>query len=671
MMPMATAPGVYATFDEHEIDWLSLGEENLDWEVCPLSIGPTWNKDPSWTGPRDPDGYILPVYTLGWQAIAWIEANLLADETGPDDKPLPFQLTNEQARFILWFYALDPGDDDREPTGRFLYRELVLQRLKGWGKDPLAAVISAVEFVGPCRFAGWAMEDMPEINVHKGDPVGKPHPRAWVQIAAVSLEQTNNTMLMFQGLFSPACIAEHSIDLGKQTIYAYGGKKQIKAVTSNPAALEGNRPTLVIKNETHHWKDGVDGGIAMADAIERNATKAKGGAARTLSITNAYEPSQDSVARRERHAYDLLAAGAYDGMDMMYDSLEAPKDARIRPRFPDEADGAERRGVPIIDDDLKHKLTRRYLTRVLECVRGDAWWLDIPSLVSSILNPKNKASRSRRFWFNQITANEDAWVRPEAVEAAVSHLAREARLMAGSSGRDQLEAGWLVAPDEPIVMFGDGSKSDDSTALVGCSLVTGYTFLIGVWQKPHGERGKTWLAPRPAVDDRVKTAFERFNVVAFWFDPSHAKDETDDASYWMPMLDKWMRDYKDELDKLYWPIKSGPARHAINFDMTGAPNQKLFVAGAGQFLEDIETVNDIEEFAPVFEIDGHPVLVAHLQNAVQHFSVNGWGQSLAKEAPDSPNKIDAAVCAVGARMLARIVLNLKEDEEEEQPGEIW
>lgn len=665
-MPDTITPGVYAKFDEREIDWLSLGEENIDWSVCPLHLGPTWDKDPSWTGPRDADGYILPVYTLGWQVLAWIKANLLADETDEFDRPLPFQLTPEQMRFILWFYAIDEN-------GRFLYREIVMQRLKGHGKDPLAAVIAAVEFVGPCRFAGWSAIEDPDQGIGVGDPVAKPHPRAWVQIAAVSLEQTNNTMLLFQGLFSPACISEHSIDLGKQTIYAYHGKKQIKAVTSNPAALEGNRPTLVIKNETHHWQEGKDGGIAMADAIERNATKAKGGAARTLSITNAYEPSRDSVARRERQAYELLAAGAYDGQDMMYDSLEAPKDARLRPRFPDEADGAEARGVPPIDDDTKYRLTKKYLCRVIEAVRGDSWWLDIPSLAASILNPKNKPSRSRRFWFNQITASEEAWVRPEAVEKAISDLAREARNMAGSTGFEQLEAGWLVAPDEPLVLFGDGSKSDDSTALVATSLTTGYTFLVGVWQKPHGERGKTWLAPRPAVDERVKLFFERFsNVQAFWFDPSHAKDETaEDASYWMPMLDKWMREYKDRLDKNYWPVKSGPGRHAINFDMTGAVNQRMFIKGAEQFIEDIETVNDIEEFAPTFEICGHPVLVAHLQNAVEAPSLHGWGMSLSKDAPDSANKIDSGVCAVGARMLARIVLNLAEEEDDDDPGEIW
>ena len=645
--------------------------EHLDWDVTPWSCGPTWDKDPEWTGPRDPDGYILPHFILGWQAIKWARENLLADETDENDNPLPFTFTAEQMRFVLWFYALDPGDAFRDPSGVFQYREFVLQRLKGWGKDPLAAVISAIEFVGPCRFAGWAARDMPEKGLKRGDPVGKPHPRAWIQIAAVSLEQTQNTMKLFQGLFTDACMAEHGIDLGKETIYAYGGKKTIKAVTSSPKALEGNRPTLVIMNETHHWGL-TNEGIAMADAIERNATKAKGGAARTLAITNAYEPSVDSVARQQREAYEEEASGLAYATGMCYDSLEAPKDARLRPRFPDE---------DALSDSQKETLTRRYLSRILEAVRGDAWWLDIPSLVNSILNRRNKASRSRRFWFNQIVASEDAWLDPAAITASISEMAVEARRLVTREGQAQLEAGWLVAPTEPVVMFFDGSKSDDSTALVGCRLEDGYTFTIGVWQRPPGKRGEKWLAPREAVDARVNDAFKRFNIVAFWGDPSHTKDDEDSTRYWDGYLDRWMQKYAKRsvddkapgrtLDPKFFPIKSGHRKHAVMFDMAGPDQQKLFIAAAEEFVEAMETLNDIEEFAPTFQIDGHPALIQHLNNAVRHPHPSGWGVSLMKESRESPKKIDLAVCAVGARMLRRVVLNSGVEEEKPKDNTIW
>lgn len=667
-------PGIYPKFDDSIVDW-ALHEASIDWECVPYSLGPTWDRNPFYTGPRDPEGYILPELTLGWQILDWIAANLLADETDENDRPLPFSLTNEQKRFILWFYAIDE-------TGRFLYREVVLQRLKGHGKDPLAAVIAAVEFVGPCRFAGWAKKDDPTVNgkvlrIRQGEPIAKPHPRAWIQVAAVSLEQTKNTMKLFAGLFTPECIAEHGIDIGKEKIYAYGGKKAIEAVTSSPKALEGNRPTLVIKNETHHWQANNEG-IAMSEAIERNATKAKGGAARTFSITNAYEPSVESVARSEREAYDKQQSGEAINTGMLYDTLEAPKQARLRPIFPDEQQDAVRKGIEEIDDEIKERITRLYIRRVLEAVRGGAWWLDIPNLTNSILSPKSKVSLSRRFWYNQVVASEDAWVDPDAVDASIRPDVA-ALMRTVSDPMLILEAGWQpVLPTDKIVAFFDGSKSDDSTAIVGCRLSDGYCFLIGVWQKPKGERGKTWLAPRNAVDRRVELMFKRFNVVAFWGDPSHAKDDDEDeSSYWMPMLDKWMRTYKNKpdgtprLDPKYWPVKSGLSKHAINWDMTSADKTKAFISAAEQVVEDFETLNDIEEFAPTFQIDGHPVLVQHLKNAIEHIDPRGWGISLTKEQKDSPRKIDAGVCLVGARMLARIVLNAEEEEVEEGPGEIW
>ncbi len=663
-------PGVYAKFSDSVTDW-ALDEQSIDWEVVPYSMGPTWDRNPFWEGPRDPQGYILPELTLGWQALAWAEKNLLADETDDEGKALPIDLTDEQKRFILWFYAVDEN-------GTFLYREVVLQRLKGWGKDPIAVVIASIEFVGPCRFAGWAARDMPELGfVQQGDPIGRPHPRAWIQVAAVSLKQTQNSMKLFLGNFTDECMAEHGIDIGKESIYAYGGQKAIEAVTSSPKSLEGNRPTLVIKNETHHWQHNNDG-FAMAEAIERNATKSKGGAARTLSITNAYEPSLESVARDERETYEKQASGEMIATGMLYDTLEAPADARLRPLFPEEQKGADERGVEGLSEEVKERLTRLYIRRVLEAVRGGAWWLDIPGLTNSIL--KGKVSLSKRFWLNQIASNEDVWVDPLAVDAAIMQQVIELR----RNVHDReliLQAGWQpVGAAEPIVMFFDGSKNDDSTAIVGCRISDGYCFLIGVWQKPKGAAGRVWMVNRAAVDRRVEQAFKRFTVVAFWGDPSHAKDvEEDEASFWMPMLDKWMRTYKDPnpainhpgLDSKHWPVKSGLSKHAINWDMTGADKTKAFIDAAEQTVEDFQTLNDIEEYEPSFKICGHPVLVAHLKNAVQHLDPRGWGISLSKEQKDSPRKIDAAVCLVGARLLRRIVLNLHEEEEEETPGEIW
>src|SRR5690606_165704 len=119
-----------------------------------------------------------------------------------------------------------------------------------------------------------------------GEPVGVSHPRAWVQVAAVSRDQTKNTMTMLPGLMSDKLIATYGIKAGAELIRADGGKKRLEAVTSNYRSLEGARSTFVVLNETQHWISG-NGGHKMYETIDGNATKRN---ARYLAITNAYLP---------------------------------------------------------------------------------------------------------------------------------------------------------------------------------------------------------------------------------------------------------------------------------------------------------------------------------------------------------------------------------------------
>jgi hypothetical protein len=203
---------------------------------------------------------------------------------------------------------------------------------------------------------------------------------------------------------------------------------------------------------------------------------------------------------------------------------------------------------------------------------------------------------------------------------------------------------------------------------MGCRLSDGYVFTVGIWEKPKGKRGEKWLAPRGSVTSRVNEVFKRMKVVAFWFDPSHTQDDEDGGRYWDGTIDQWFREHRDALDSQYWPLKSGNNTHGILFDMATPANRKLFVGAAEQFVDELETLDDIEEFAPQFAHDGHPLFMSHARNA-KRFPTDD-GTSLMKEGRESLKKIDAAVCAVGARMLRRVVLN-RPLEEEEPPGDVW
>src|SRR5690606_39438252 len=81
-----------------------------------------------------------------------------------------------------------------------------------------------VELCGASRFSHW----------ENGLPVGKRHPYPWVQVVAVSQQQTVNTFALFPSLVSDEMKAEFGIDLGKELIYALGGTARLQAVTSNP-----------------------------------------------------------------------------------------------------------------------------------------------------------------------------------------------------------------------------------------------------------------------------------------------------------------------------------------------------------------------------------------------------------------------------------------------------
>lgn len=637
-----------ALSEAEEITWRNIRDRGFYLEIPePVYIGPTWEKTALGT-------YVCPEYTLGWQAIKWVEANLL------DDEGLPFRLTDEQKRLLLWWYAVDVH-------GRFVYRKSIVQRLKGWGKDPFAAVVSAIEFVGPCRFGGWLRTDRHELGLRAGDPLGVEHPRAWIQIAAVSKDQTRNTMKLFPGLFSPKCVKEHGIDIGKEIIYAHGGQRTIEAVTSSPRALEGGRPTFVIKNETHHWLLNNEG-IAMSSVITRNAAKAKNGGARTMSITNAYEPSEDSVAQREREAWEDERDGLSVSTGVLYDSIEAAENAYIY--LPEKPDGEK----PTSEE------VRAYVGAVIDTIRGDATWLDVDSILSVIFDRSNPLSESRRFYYNQIVTAEDAWLHADALRLLPHPMANEQR---GSDVGEEspLLIGWsLVHPDEEIVIFFDGSKSQDSTGLVGCRLSDGYTFLIGVWQKPRGERGEKWLAPREAVDARVIECMGwgmredgtvddagRFNVVAFFGDPSHALDDDDSTRYWDGIFDRWHRRYKHRLQ--IWATKTGNRQHSVMWDMSSPANQQEFVSAAERFRGEVEHLNDIEAYEPEFSVCGHPALMQHLRNAKEY--PTRYGMSLWKGAREAEKKIDLAVCAVGARMLRRMMLNVGLEDEETKAAEVW
>lgn len=532
---------------------------DLPWN--PIYIGPTWR--------HDKGGWLLPEHTLGWRMLAWC-GMWLRDKHGR-----AWQFTPEQSRFLLWFYALDD-------EGRWLYDTAVLQRLKGWGKDPLAACVAAAACFAPVSFDHW----------HDGRPIGREESSAWVQCVAVSLEQTKNTMKLFPSLIPDEARKRYGIQIGKLNVYGLGDTRQIEAVTASPLAIEGGRPTLVIRNETQNW-NASNGGHEMAGAIEGNVAKSEGAAARILDICNAYRPGEDSVGEKAREGWESTQGEDADAYEygLLYDSLEAPPEAPLTPE-----------AAP----------------SVVESIRGDATWLDTKRIVNSILNPSNSASESRRKWYNQITATADARFDPA--------------LIAQARSQDQLGEG------DEVALFGDGSKSDDATGLVAVRMSDGLVQTLHV-QHPTRERPVS----RELVDLAVRKAFADYNVIAFWFDPAHLIDDTaeGDERFWWPLCDEWALRYGRQLK--FWAVKTGNTRHAVAYDMAVPTHVQQFTAAVEQLDADMRGATF------KFAKSGH--MERHLKHARQ--APNKYGVSMQKNHRESAKKIDLAVCAAGARMLWR------------------
>lgn len=146
---------------------------------------------------------------------------------------------------------------------------------------------------------------------------------------------------------------------------------------------------------------------------------------------------------------------------------------------------------------------------------GDAHWSDTDAIVSEKHDPKSSLASFLRYWLNIPTAAEDQPFTPAGVRALVVD--------------DQIK------PGEPCVLGFDGSRYDDSTALIACRLSDGLLDEISVWEKPEGPRGIGWEVKSPVVDFVVRQTLKSHRIVRFKADPP----------YWYDEVARWHGDHPD------------------------------------------------------------------------------------------------------------------------------
>lgn len=531
--------------------------------------------------------------TLGYGGARWLET-ILIQPNGPMAGK-PFRLTPRQFRFLLWWYAFDAD-------GRWLFGHGARRLAKGSGKSPFAAVLSLLEFCGPVRI------DRRDDRL-PGGARGRPADMPWVQIAATAESQTKNTMRMVRAFAhkKSKIVADYGLDVGK-TVYYKVPEGTLEVITSSVTASEGAESSLVVADETEHWIPSR-GGPELASTLEDNLAKS---ASRLLETSNAWVPGAESVAEGTWDAWILQEEGKLQPAagQILYDAVIAPP------------------GTDVDDYDS--------LKSALEFVYSDCPWVDVDTIIKRIWSPKASLSESKRKYLNWPTVAEDAWITPDEWSL--------------------LSAPRPIDPTEEIVLFFDGSKSRDATAVVACCVSDGHVFVPSwtggptIWE-PDPSHDTEDVVPAGDVDLALTQIFELFNVVAFFADVKEWESFT---------KVEWPRRFSEQLRVLAVPAGKDP--QPIAWDMRS--HTRDFTLAAELALDEIvgSTSQDRK-----FTHDGNPILHRHVTNMRRR--PNQWGVSVGKESPDSAKKIDAGVCMIGARMVRRLVLAAPK--KDKSTGELW
>lgn len=494
-------------------------------------------------------------------------------------------MTPRQLLYLLWFYAVDED-------GRWCYTRGVMRHAKGFGKSPFAAAICLFELLGDCRFRRLDPDAL-------GGVVGKPALRPNVLVVATAEKQTDNTMRPLLDMSAKGTkLAETYglVSLATRVTCPRNGGRLMQSASSAGTA-EGIVVTFALCDETEHWvPNSSNRGDEVMQTVRRNVAKSGG---RVMETANAWTPGARSVAENTYEAWLAQESGDLieDAGRTVYDALIAPPNTNL--------------------NDIPQR-GRYTLSEGLEFIYQNAPWQipNLPSFRAEVLAPDSSPAVSRQFYLNQPSSPEGAWLPAGAWDLLANHEKKLAR-------------------GDEVVLFFDGSKSNDYTALTACRVRDGFLQTLKVW-RPQDYPDNT--IDVTSVDRTVRSARATFRVAAFWADVKEFES--------FVQLE-WPRIFQDCIELPAVPSKG--LEGLIAWDMR---------SNTAAFAKAVETVRT-EVLQHAFEHTGdHETSVAVANARVRDY--RGWTY-ITKESPKSPKKIDAAVTAIGARMLRNRVVSLRQN----------
>ena len=389
-----------------------------------------------WRGPELPGEFP----TLGYLVADFIEARCAI----PDREFVgqPFLLTDEELRFFLHYYRLDPV------SGRFVhYRGAQLTRPQKWGKGPMAAAWICGEAQGPVVFDGWDAS---------GEPVGRPWATPLIQVTAVSEDQTDNIYSALLPMIELGALGADVEDTGLGRINLPGGGK-IEPVTASAVSRLGQRITAAAQDQTESWTES-NKGRKLADN-QRRGLAGMGG--RWLSTPNAWDPTEKSVAQ-------YTAENEHEGV--YHDDVEPPEGLSIRNK------SERRRALKIVYGDA--------VTGTRDGVKGAvAPWIDLDRIDAEIvaLLPRDPAQAERWFLNRKESPEGKAFNGDQWDSLASDH-----------------------DPDGSAlhVLGVDGARFEDAIAVVATEVASGFQWPVAIIERPP-TAGDGYEHPFDEVDGAV------------------------------------------------------------------------------------------------------------------------------------------------------------------------
>lgn len=501
--------------------------------------------------------------TLG-PAIAEVMEQSLVH--GPGDlRGEPFRLDDEFRGLLNAMYEVFPKGHSQE--GRRRFRRCAISLRKGSAKTEFAAAIAAMELhpEAPVRCDGWR-----RVGRH-WEPVGRPVTDPFVPMIAVTEEQSDELAFGALLVMLSEGPANDLFDPGLERIMRRSGDGKAVSLATAPDSNDGARTTFEIADETHRLK--LERQRAAWRTMLNNLPKRRLSDAWAMEITTAFVPGEGSVAESTwDYAHDVMKGKANDTRLFFFHRQAS-----------DEHDLTTKDGL------------RAAVIEASGPVK--AAWSDIDGIVETISGATDPADRAyaERVWLN----------RPMKGASQAFDVTKWKTLAAPEH---------VVEPGADIVIGFDGSRTQDSTALVGVEVITGHVWVIDMWERPPNR--DRWEVPIDEVNRAMTSAFDTWAVWRLHADPPHWEETvaTWSATFGSDRVVPWPTYRQSQFARLCRAFS-----HAIaNGELTHANDLRLTAHVGNSQRVDLRQVDE----------EGQPL----------------WRISKARE--DSPHKIDAAVAAI-------------------------